>query len=121
MPYINDAVLDNGLAVLTANLDRVDICSVEPTTYTEATSTFSLGNAAVTTGAAQNGAVDGRRVVVGAISGGPVMGTGTASHYGCTDGLSVLYVTEALAASQVVTSGNTFNLAAFDVTLRDAA
>ena len=119
--FISDTIFDTGLAVLTANLDRMDICSQEPTTYTEATSTYTLGNVAVTTGAAQNGATDGRRVIIPAITTGSVTGTGTASHHAGTDGSSVLYTTAALTSSQAVTSGNTFNLDAISVTIRDAA
>lgn len=121
MVFISDTVFDNGLGTLTTNLDQVDICSQEPTTYTEATSTYTLGNDATTTGAATDGDTDGRKVVVAAISGGSVTGTGTASHFAGTDGAAVLYTTQALASSQAVTSGNTFNLTAFNVTIRDAA
>lgn len=121
MAFIADAVLDLALATLDTNLDRVDITNAEATTYTEATSTFTLGTSAVTTGAPTNGDVDGRKVVVAAISGASVTSTDTASHWAGTDGTSILYVTNTLASSQSVTSGNTFDLAAADITLRDAA
>ena len=122
MAYISDTVFDTGLAVLTANQDRIDICSQEPTTYTEATSTYTLGNkTAATTGAATSGATDGRRVIVSAITDGSVTGTGTATHWAGTDGTSALYTTGALSASQAVTSGNTFTLGAISHTIRDAA
>ena len=121
MPYISDAVFDGGLGVLTANQDRLDVCSQEPTTYTEATSTYSLGNKAVTTGAAQDGAVDGRRVVIPAITDGSVTGTGTGTHWAGSDGAAALYTTGALSASQGLTSGNTFTLDAISITIRDAA
>ena len=122
MPYINDAVFDAGLAVLTSNLTRIDICSQEPTTYTEATSTYTLGNkTGLTTGAATNGDTDGRKVVIPAITDGSVTGTNTATHHAGTNGSNALYTTEALSSSQAVTSGNTFTLDAINVTLRDAA
>lgn len=121
MPYISDAVFDGGLGVLTANQDRLDICSQEPTTYTEATSTYTLGNRAVTTGAPQDGAVDGRRVIIPAITDGSVTGTGIATHWAGNDGAAALYTTGALLASQAVTAGNTFTLDAISTTIRDAA
>lgn len=43
MPYLNDRVLDNGLWVFRNESTRLDICTDEPSTYTEATSTYSSG------------------------------------------------------------------------------
>jgi len=121
MPYISDASYDSALSYIQTNGTRVDICSTEPTTYTEATSTNTLGNSTVTTGAPENGAIDGRRVQVGAITAGSVTGTGTATSWALTDGTSLFPSSGALSASQAVTSGNTFTLDAISITLRDAA
>lgn len=118
---LNDNVLDQGLNYITTNGDRIDICSLDPATYASATSTHSLGNAATTTGAPQNGDVSGRKVTIAAISGGSVTGTGTATHWALTDGTGVLIATGSLAASQAVTNGNTFDLAAFDIEIPDPA
>lgn len=119
--FINDEVFDQGLDYADANGTRLDICSQEPTTYTEATSTYTLGNDTVNTGATEAGAVDGRRVVVPAITAGSVTGTGTATHWALTNGVDTLIATGALSASQAVTSGNTFTLDAISITVRDAA
>lgn len=122
MAYINDEVFDQGLDYADTNGTRVDICSQEPTTYAEATSTYTLGNkTSVSTGATTNGDVDGRKVVVAAITGGSVTGTGTATHWALTDGSSVLIATGALSSSTSVTTGNTFSLGAFDIGIRDAS
>ena len=43
-PSFIDAVMDGGLDYLEANCIRVDGCVTEPTTYTEATSTYSKGS-----------------------------------------------------------------------------
>lgn len=120
MAFIADTVFDNGLTTLDTNGTRIDICSTEPTTYTEATSTYTLGNDTVNTGAPENGATDGRRVIVPAISAGSVTGTGTAAFWALTDGSGVLYATGSLSSSQAVTTGNTFSLDAISITLRDA-
>ena len=120
MAFIADAVFDSGLSYAQTNGTRLDICSAEPTTYAAATSTNTLGNATVTTGAPENGAIDGRRVQVGAITAGSVTGTGTATSWALTDGVGELLATGALTASQAVTSGNTFTLDAISITLRDA-
>lgn len=120
--YMNDEIYDQGLDWADTNGTRVDVCSQEPTTYTEATSTYTLGNkTGLNTGATQDGDTDGRKVVVPAVTDGSVTGTGTASHWGLSDGTSLLVATNSLSASQAVTSGNTFTLDAINLTIRDAA
>jgi len=121
MAYLNDLAFDSGLAWVTANGSRIDICSSEPSTYSEATTTYTLGNkTGLTVGAAEDGDTDGRKVVVPAFSGGTVTATGTAAYWALTDGAGILLATRALAATQPVTAGNTFNLGALDITIRDA-
>ena len=119
MAFIIDAVYDNGLTYAQTNGTQLDITSAEATTYAEATSTLTLGNDAVTVGAPSNGAVDGRRVEVPAITAGTVTGTGTTTYWALTDGVGILVATGTLT-SQSVTSGNTFSLSAISITLRDA-
>ena len=115
MAYLNTLVLDNGLSVLTSNADRLDICVTEPTTYAEATSTYTLGNSAVMVGSPEARGGGGRKVVVGAIAAGNVTATDTAAYWALTDGTSVLYAVGSLSAPQTVTSGNTFTLTAIDI------
>lgn len=123
MPFLNDRVLDNGLTVLDTEANRLDICSQEPVTYSEATSTYTLGNkTSLSVGAPTDRTPNGRKVVVAAITDGSVTGNGTASHYAIVDTVnSRLLATGSLAASQVVTSGNTFSLGAIDIGIPDAA
>lgn len=120
MAFLVDTALDSGLSWITTNGTRIDITSAEATTYAQATSTLSLGNDTVTTGSPTNGAVDGRKVTVAAVTSGSVTGTNTATHWSLTDGTSILIATGTLTAPQAVTSGNTFTLDAIDVTIRDA-
>jgi hypothetical protein len=123
MAFINDRVFDNGLTVLDTEANRLDICSQEPTTYTEATSTYTLGNkTSLTVNAPQDGVSNGRRVRVSAITDGTVTATGTATHWAVVDtSNSRLLATGALSASQAVTNGNVFTLTEFSVTIPDAA
>ncbi len=89
MAYLNDEIFDQGLDWADTNGTRIDICSQEPTTYAQATSTYTLGNkTGLNTGATQNGDTDGRKVTVPAITDGSVTSTGTASHWALTDGSS---------------------------------
>jgi hypothetical protein len=123
MPLIADSVFDAGLATITAGGTKIDLCSSEPANYAGIAG-VTLGNkTGLTTGAAANGTVNGRRVTVPAItSGAPgsVTGTGTASHWALSNGSSTLYAAGALTSTQSVTSGNTFTLDAIDVTIADA-
>lgn len=121
MATIADKVLDDGLNTLTNDANRVDITSQEATSYTDATSTSTLGNTtSITISSPADRTGGGRKVTLSAISGGSVTATGTATHYSISDTTnSILLVTGSLTASQSVTSGNTFSLEALDVGIPD--
>jgi len=123
MATISDYVLDAALSKLDLEADRIDICSQEPTTYTEATSTYTLGNStSVSFGAPEDGDTSGRKTACAAISDGSVTGSGTATHYAISDvSESRLLCTGSLTTSQAVVSGNTFTVATFDVEIPDPA
>lgn len=121
MPFINDEVYDQGLDWADTNGTRLDICSTDPGGVYATVTANTLGNDTVNTGATTNGAVDGRRVTVPAITAGSVTGTGTATHWALTNGTDTVVASGSLSASQSVTSGNTFTLDAIDINLRDAA
>ena len=123
MATLNDRVFDNGLTVLDTEANRIDVCSAEPTTYTEATSTNTLGNStSLSIGAPADRSGGGRKVAVAAITDGSITATGTATHYAITDtSTNRLLATGSLTASQSVTSGNTFTLATFDIGIPDPA
>lgn len=120
--YINDRVFDNGLTVLDTEANRLDITSQVATTYTEATSTYTLGNkTSLSIGAPADRTPSGRKVTVAAITDGSVTGTATATHWAIVDTLnSRLLATGPLSSSQAVTTGNTFTLDAFDIGIPDA-
>jgi hypothetical protein len=123
MATLADRVYDNGLTVLDTEANRVDICSQEPTTYAQATSTYTLGNeTTITISAPTDGDTSGRKVTLSAISGASVTATGTATHYAITDtSNSRLLATGSISPSQAVTSGNTFSLTAVDIEIPDPA
>lgn len=117
MAYLNDRVYDNGLTVLDTEANVLHICSALPTTYAQATSTYTLGNKATPTVSAPGaGTPNGRQVTVSEITDGTVTGTGTASHWALVDTAnSRLLASEALSATQAVTNGNEFRLTSFTV------
>ena len=121
MPRIENPVFDAALQVLIDDGDRLDLCSQEPTNYTEATNTYSLGNqTSITIGTIADGDVSGRKVTVSATSGGTIDATGTATHYAISNvaGTQLLAAGD-LTTSQQVVSGNTFTTEAFDIELPD--
>lgn len=123
MAFLNDRVFDNGMTVLDTEATRLDICSQEPTTYTEATSTYTLGNkTSLSIGAPADRSGGGREVTVTAITDGSVTANGTATHYAIVDTAnSRLLAANSLSSSQAVTSGNTFTLASFKIGIPDPA
>lgn len=124
MAYINDDVFDDGLQVLTDDADELWIISggSDPADFAAATAAKLGVKTAPTVSAPQNGASNGRRVVVSAITDGSVTATGTATRWVLVDAAgSRLLTCQTLSSSQGVTNGNTFTLGALSVTIPDAA
>ena len=123
MATLADRVFDNGLTVLDTEANRLDICSSEPTTYTAATATYTLGNkTSLSIGAPADRSGGGRDVTVASFTDGSVTGTGTAAYYAITDTTnSRLLATGSLSSSQAVTSGNTFSISSFKIGIPDPA
>jgi hypothetical protein len=123
MATLADRVFDNGLTVLDTEANRLDICSTEPTTYTQATTTYTLGNkTSLSIGAPADRSGGGRDVTVASFTDGSVTGSGTAAYYAITDTTnSRLLATGSLSSSQAVTSGNTFSISSFKIGIPDPA
>lgn len=96
-PNWSDAVFDGALDVIANNCTRVDVCSTEPTTYAEATSTYTLGNYTLTAGdglgdwVIANGDTSGRKLTLNQQTGNTATGAGNGNFLAFTDGSSVLY------------------------------
>lgn len=116
---LSDGVLDAALNVIKNNGSKLHICSSQPTTYTQASSTYQLGykSSPGYTGPADH--TSGRKLTVAAITDGTVSASGTAAYFAITNGSDTLYATQALNASQSVTSGNTFTLTEFIIAIPD--
>ena len=120
---VHDDVLDSALNYLKNNGDRLCICSAEPTTYTEAITTYKLAittiDSADYTGPA-NGDTSGRKIAVNAQTGITVDSSGNATHVAIAKSVAtstLLYVTT--CTSQALTSGNTVNTPAWDIEIAD--
>lgn len=121
MASFGDRVFDQALAVLDTEANVIHLTTQEATTYTEATSTYTVGNStSLSIGAPADRSGGGREVTVAAISDGSVTGNGTATHYALVDtSNSRLLATNDLSATQVVTSGNTWTLGSFAIGIPD--
>lgn len=120
---VNDDVLDAALNYVKNNGDQLLICNAQPTTYTEAYTTYNLARKTIAgtdyTGPA-NGDVSGRKITVNAESAVSVLASGTAIYVAIgksTATSALLYVTT--CTSQVLTSGNTVNIPAWDIEILD--
>ena len=121
---VHNDVLDAALNYIKSNATRLCVCSAEPTTYTQAITTYKLAIKTITstdfTGPA-DGDVSGRKLTVNAQTGLSVDAGGSATHIALCDAANskLLYVTT--DTSQVLTLGNTLNTPAWDIELADPA
>jgi len=119
MAFLNDLVIDNGLAAL-SDADELHITSSEISVYANLAAA-TLGNKAPpSVGAVQDRTGGGRERVIAAVTDGSVTGSGTASHWCLVDTVnSRVLAANSLSASQGVTSGNTFTLDAIAIGIPD--
>lgn len=116
---VHNDVLDGAFDVLD-QADIMTVCNAEPTTRTEAITTFKLADVAMTPNTdytKADGDTSGRKCTVAAKSAVPVDTTGTATHVALCDGTRLLYVTT--CTSQSLTSGNTVNFPAWKIEIAD--
>jgi len=114
----HDSVMDAALDKIATSTSQ-HVCSAEPTTLAEATTTYNLATQAMVGGdyTNANGDVSGRKVTVAAKAGVSITATGTATHVALTDGINVLDVTT--CTSQALTSGGTVDIPAWDHEIAD--
>lgn len=113
-----DYLLDYGLAVLDTDAVSIFLNSQDPTTYTEASSTYMLAGRTWAAGGAwgspQAGDTNGRKVMSTSFTDGEVFTDGLATDWSTVDG-SHLLVNGGLNSSQQVYDGNSFSLPSFKV------
>lgn len=116
--WANDSVLDALLDAVAAGT-ILTVCSAQPTTRTEAVTTYKLADVTINSGdfSKANGDTNGRKTTIAAQADVPVDTTGTATHIAVCDGSNLLYVTT--CTSQVLTSGNTVTIPAWDIEVAD--
>lgn len=122
--WSNDNVMDAALTyVATGTL--LTVCSAQPTTYTEAATTYKLADVALVAGNGNgvytiaNGDTSGRKVTIAQQANIPIDSSGTATHIAVSvsGSSTLLYVTT--CTSQALTSGGTVTVPAWDIEFSD--
>lgn len=122
--YLPDAIIDGMLGYIRARITGMSVCSTQPTTFTEAYTTYALakqGSLTSTDLTLGNGDTSGRKIAMKAYNGLSVTTTGTAAHvawYGSTGSVLLLVTT---CTTQALTTGNTVNIPTHDFEIRDVA
>jgi hypothetical protein len=122
MAFINDYYVDLALLGIQHDGDIVYICSREPTTYLEATTTYSLGSKSpISISAPLDRVSGGRRAILGAIENGDTILNGQATHYAIVNNSNNrLMVTGNLTSPQTVYAGNKFSTNSLDIIIPDS-
>jgi hypothetical protein len=118
--FVADAVLDLALDGVAAGT-ILTVCSAQPTTRTEAVTTYALADVTIDSGdfSKANGDTSGRKVTVAQQADIAIDASDTATHIAICDASNVLLVTT--CTSQSLTSGGTVTVPAFDYEIADAA
>jgi hypothetical protein len=111
-------VLDAGLDVISTATRQI-ACSAEPTTYTEATSTFALAEVTMAGGdfTKAAGDVSGRKVTMAAKNGVLINTSGTANHVALVrvSDTTLIYVTTCTSQALTANGSNTVNFPSWKV------
>lgn len=120
--FANDDVMDAALAKI-ATGTILTVCSTQPTTRTEAVTTYALADITLTAGDGNgdftiaNGDTNGRKVTVSQQADIDIDTSGSAQHIAICDGTDLLIVTT--CTTQALTSGGTVTVPAFDYEIAD--
>jgi len=120
--FVSDAVLDlllDGISTGTI----LTVCNAQPTTRTEAVTTYKLADVVIdgTDFTKANGDVSGRKVTVAQQSTVLIDTSGTATHIAICDGSNLLAVTTCTSQALVANASNTVTIPAHDYEVLDAA
>ena len=119
----HDSVLDGGSDIFDQSTG-MHLCSQEPTTRTEATTTYQLATATMTPDTdftKADGDTSGRKVTTAVKNGVVVDNSGTGTHIAFTDGSNLLFVTTCTSQAVTANGANTVNFPAFTLEFRDPA
>jgi hypothetical protein len=115
---VHNDVLDAALTEL-ATGTILTVCTSEPTTRTEAVTTYALADVVIDGSdfTIADGDASGRKTTIAQQTDIPIDASGTALHVAICDASVLLYVTT--CTSQALTSGGTVTVPAWDVEILD--
>lgn len=118
--WASDSVMDAALDYI-ATSTLLTVCSAQPTTYAEASSTYKLADVVVdgTDFTKANGDTNGRKVTVAQQASMDIDDSGTATHVALSISGSSTLVYVTTCTSQVLTSGGTVTVPVWDVEISD--
>jgi hypothetical protein len=109
----HDDVLDAILNYIKDNSTRISVCSVEPTTYNEAISTYKLAIKTISptdfTGP-EDGDTSGRKLTSNQHSGVYVDSSGDATHVALSDSVNSKLLLVTTCTQQTLTAGNSVDI-----------
>lgn len=117
---IQDAIYDAALAAVPG--DQISVCSAEPTTYTEAVTTFKLAISTSVPGGdfvISNGDTSGRKTQIAAQSGVTIDSSGTGNHVAVTNSTGSVLKIVTTATPQSLTAGGTVDIGTFKLEFPD--
>jgi hypothetical protein len=119
--FANDTVLDALIEKITDNATLLCVCSTQPTTRTEAASTYMLATVALSSSdfSIADGGSGGRKLTISAKSGITIINNGTVAHLAIVDNSTLYFVTT--TSLQALVAGNLLNIPSWSITVNDPA
>jgi hypothetical protein len=117
--FLSDTLMDQALNYIKNNVTEEYLCTSQPADRAAAIAAAVASKTGLTSAAftLADGDVSGRKVTTAAANGLTASAGGTATHIALCSGTVLLLV--GTVTSQVVTSGNTVNIPAFDYEIAD--
>lgn len=117
----NDLALDASCDWTKNNVTQEIVCSEQPTSHAEATTTYKIASKTGLTSADFTGPLDGdvsgRKITVNAQNTAPATATATGTHIAlCNDTILIRVTT---MTSQAITTGNVVAIPAWDIEFED--
>jgi hypothetical protein len=122
--WANDNVMDAALAYVD-DATLLTVCSAQPTTYAEASSTYKLADVVMTAGAGggdytlANGDSSGRKLTVAQQANMDIDSSGDATHVALSISGSSTLVYVTTCTTQTLTAGGTVTVPAWDIEIAD--
>lgn len=118
---VDDSILDAALNVIKNNATKIAVCSTQPTTYTEAITTYMLAIKTGLSGTDYTGPQDdtsGRKLTVNQQASISVTNGGSAQHVALTGSSDTLYFVTT-CTPQTLVGGNTVTVPAWKINIPD--